>query len=195
MSVSRIKLGAVLVGWITSLSVLLIIIAGVIGIALYLDVDLTSFLSGNSQYNGFFRTLAIFISIFISFFAGGYVAGRMAALAGAINGTMVVITSLLVLLLTCTFTVIVGNSLGIDVMSAIVETTSALTVALIITALFAIVGGILGGKLGEGYFMRLELTLARQEQSRKAKQTDEAKKLTPIQPKDEALDKELEHAS
>jgi heme A synthase len=188
-------LGAILVGWITSLFTLFVIIVGAIGIALSLNVDLTAPLSGSNQSISLSLSFAIFIAVFITFFTGGYVAGRMAALAGAINGVMVVITSSLALFFGGTFAVIIGNSLGIGVVDLIKETAGSLATMLVFVTFFAIVGGILGGRLGEGYFMRLDVALARQEQARRAKQGETTRGTTSPQSKNEVLDKGLEHAS
>ncbi|MBE0446633.1 MAG: hypothetical protein IBX64_00715 [Actinobacteria bacterium] len=194
MSVSRIKLGAILVGWITSLFILFVIIAGAIGIALSLNIDLASSLNKNGQPISFSFNFVIFVSMFISFFVGGYVAGRMAALAGAINGAMIVVLSLLALLFACTFVVIVGNSLGIDVLGPIIETIGSVATTLVIIVILAVIGGTLGGKLGEGYFIRLDTALARQERSAKTEQEGKVEEPVPMQLKDKAPNKELEQS-
>jgi len=170
MSVSRIKLGAVLVGWVVSLFTLFIMIITSIAIALYLKVDLTSSLIKGNHFNSFSFNFTVFISMFAAYFAGGYVAGRMAALAGAVNGAMVVATNVAVIVFAVIFATIVGNNLGIDVMGPVVETIISALPILILIGIFALLGGVLGGKLGEGYFTRLDIALARLTQDKKANQ-------------------------
>ncbi|MDI6817260.1 MAG: hypothetical protein QME41_08750 [Actinomycetota bacterium] len=172
MARSHVKLGAVCVGWIISSFMLLVMLFGAVGLALYAGVDISSLLTGEQQLGGFYLNFTLFVSVFTAFFAGGYVAGRMAAIAGSINGVLVVVTSALTLFFAGTFTVIVGNALSIDVMGSIEAVTGAYRPLLMIAGLFALAGSVLGGRFGEGYIVRLDTALtARAQNSRRAHKT------------------------
>lgn len=160
MARSRVKLGAIFVGWIISCFMLLVMLVGAVGLALYAGVDIASLITGEQRIGGFYLNFALFISAFMAFFAGGYVSGRMAAIAGTINGVLVVATSALTLFFAGTFIVIVGNALSIDVRASIEAVTGAYTTLLIIAGVFALAGGVFGGKFGEGYVVRLDTALA-----------------------------------
>jgi hypothetical protein len=139
---------------------LLVLLAGSVGLALYTGVDIASLLNGEQQLGGFYFNFALFVSVFAAFLAGGYVSGRMAAIAGSINGVLVVATSALTLFFAGTFIVIVGNAVSIDVMGSIEAVTGAYRPLLMIAGVFALVGGVIGGRFGEGYIVRLDAALA-----------------------------------
>lgn len=192
MSASRIKLGAILVGWVISLFTLLIVTAGAIIAALMLEVDVTSSLTKSGQSSNLYLDLIIIASILISFLVGGYVTGRMSALAGGINGAMVVVTSLLALFFIGTFAVIVGDSLDIDVMGPFLDSTESLTITLFIIIVISIAGGVFGGRFGEGYVKRLDRAIAKKQQRAMERQNAKLQESGAIQLEENS---ELEKAS
>jgi hypothetical protein len=164
MAIVRIKMGAVLVGWITCLFVLFAVIAVAAGAIFASGFDLTSIPYNLSKLGKEIPlpvsvSLAIPAVMFLAFFIGGYVAGRMAALSGIINGAMTVATSALFLSLAVVFLKIVGRKLGIDLIGIANKTLAPFTVNLIEATVFAVAGSMLGGKLGEGYIKRLDSKL------------------------------------
>ncbi|MBS3909509.1 MAG: hypothetical protein KGZ93_07770 [Actinobacteria bacterium] len=174
MARSRVKLGAVFVGWVISCFMLLVMLVGTVSLALYAGFDIAQLINGEQVIGGFYLNFALFISAFTAFFAGGYVSGRMAAVGGSINGVLVVVTSALTLFFAGTFTVIVGNALSIDVMGSIEAVTGAYRPLLMIAGVFALAGSVFGGRFGEGYIVRLDTALtltARAQNSRQSRKT------------------------
>ncbi len=159
MSVSQIRLGAIFVGWITSIFLLFAIATGAAVAVVALGVDVTALTQKISRFTVLFLNLIVIFAIFFSFFIGGYVAGRMAAYAGALNGGMVVVTNVLVAALAVVFVVTFANKLGIEITNPLMKTLSSLAVGIFVVVSFALLGSILGGKYGEGYVDRLDLAL------------------------------------
>lgn len=159
MSVSQIRLGAIFVGWITSIFLLFAIVAGAAVAVVALGVDVTALTQKISRFTVLSLNFIAIFAIFSSFFIGGYVAGRMAAYAGALNGGMVVVTNVLVAVLAIVFVVTFANKLGIEIANPLMKALSSLAVGIFVVIAFALMGSILGGKYGEGYVDRLDLAL------------------------------------
>ncbi|MEW5706425.1 MAG: hypothetical protein AB1743_06465 [Actinomycetota bacterium] len=155
---SSIKLGAIFVGWITSLFITFLIAAVVATGMFIFKVDVAALPQKTHQFTSISFSLAVFIGSFIIFFLGGYVAGRMAAFAGIINGAMVVVTSLIVSIFAVIFFNVIEDKLGLDLLSQVQQAISPYFTLAFISILFAFAGSIIGGKVGEGYFERLELS-------------------------------------
>lgn len=159
MSISRIRIGAIFVGWITSLFVLFSIAIGTLVTLVTLGVDIMTLPQKISGTAVLYTNFLIVLAFFATFFIGGYVAGRMSAYAGALNGAMVVVTSVLAVALGIVFVVTFTNKLGIGIANPLFKTLSSLAMGIFVVTAFAFMGSILGGKFGEGYVDRLDIAL------------------------------------
>lgn len=159
MSVSNIKIGAIVVGWITSLFLLSATVIVAIGMMLVLGVDFESISQKTSQFTTTSFNLLIYFSIFACYFIGGYVAGRMSAYSGILNGFMVIILNLIAIILSYIFVVIVGDKLNVDIISSILQLLDPYKSSIFILTIMAIIGSIIGGRFGEGYVDRLDQSL------------------------------------
>jgi len=157
--VSQVRLGAVLVGWMVSISLLLLMAVAIVSYLVLGNADL----SGTSNQSGFLESFSfkflVLILVFAAFFAGGYVSGRMSAYAGAVNGAMVVATSFVVLFMFTLFITIVGNRMGLDAGEQLLAAIGAYKFQGFMFTLIALFGSALGGQYGEGYVDRLDLAL------------------------------------
>lgn len=159
MSVSNIKIGAVIVGWITSLFSIFSAIILTIGTMLALGIDYESMSQTTDQFTTNYFNLALYLAIFACYFTGGYVAGRMSAFSGILNGFMVIVLNLIAIILGYIFIVIVGNSLNIDIINPVLQMLDPYKTSIFILTMMAITGSVLGGRFGEGYVDRLDQSL------------------------------------
>ncbi|MBI4734043.1 MAG: hypothetical protein HY779_04410 [Rubrobacteridae bacterium] len=156
MSSTRIKIGAIIVGWITSWFIIISAIA-TIAVAILLpgfDATLNSNFIPNEPPA--YALASLMLAVFLAFFAGGYVSGRMAALSGMVNGVMVVAITFLFFAFAITFLSIVGQKLGINLIGIAGKSLSPYGGYFSGAILLAIAGSLAGGKLGEGYFERIK---------------------------------------
>lgn len=159
MAISKVRLGAIFVGWITAMFLLLMLAAAIVAYVITSGIDLVSLTHNVSRFTMLSLGFLIILAVFSIFFIGGYVAGRMSALAGPLNGAMVLVTSIIAAILVITFAVTFGNKLGVNVLAPILNSLSSQSITIFILTAFALIGSIIGGKFGEGYIDRLDLAL------------------------------------
>ncbi|HEY3373592.1 MAG TPA: hypothetical protein VGK02_00815 [Candidatus Aquicultor sp.] len=159
MPISQIRIGAIFVGWITSLFIILLAAATIVAGLIATGFDFANPSGGIHAPSSLFLSLIIFLSVFIAFFAGGYVTGRMAAFAGSVNGGMLVLTTIVTMSFAVLFIAIVERRLGFDLIGPATRAIAPFGFRIFAGVVFALVGSMLGGRYGEGYVDRLDLAL------------------------------------
>ncbi|MCL6472375.1 MAG: hypothetical protein K6T91_06135 [Firmicutes bacterium] len=159
MAISKVRLGAIFVGWITAMFLMLMLATAIVAYVITSGIDLASLTHNVSRFTMLSFGFLIILAVFSIFFIGGYVAGRMSALAGPLNGAMVLVTSIIAAILAITFAVTFGNKLGVNVLAPILSSLASQSMIIFVLTAFAFIGSIVGGKFGEGYIDRLDLAL------------------------------------